>query len=244
MKRSFLEENNWVYSKDLRLIQIYLEQGERDREEGRIDKAEDAFKKAIRIAIASGDTKSQSAAMQQLIICHKHNWQNKRSGAYLDSMMEIIDEGLALDIPDSSKAGFYLRRADVSAARDLPEEALGDYQLAYKLVEKGGHTQAEFLGHLAEYEARLGAPKPALINIREAISMMWKIKTPKKRWHKWIILSGMYGRKAIVQKSLGWRIRPKVSEGIGYVMAWWLLIRYSQGQRLKQAHLMFQGKTV
>lgn len=230
--------------KQSQIIRDLIDQGELLREKGKIISAQISFEIAIERAEDHGLMLLNAEAIQQLVICYKHRWQNSGTDRYLDWMMQTIEKGFALKVPDTSKAGFYLRRADVRAAREQLGEAFGDYQLAYDLVEKGGHSQAEFLGHLAEYQAKLGAPKPAFRNIAEAISMMWKIKTPNKPWRKWVILSGMYGRKAVVQKIFSWRLRAKVSEGIGYLMAWWLLLRYGMGQRLKQAHLMCLEKNV
>lgn len=212
-----------------------IEQAEELREQGNSDEAMVLLTEVVQQAQERGHLNLVASALGHRILCHKHLFQNTGNEVHLVNMEQDVAHGLALPIAEMDKAVFYLRQGDTFLFRNYAQQAENAYDTACTLVAKGGHAEAEYLGHLAEAKSLNGKCNEAIELLLQAIGIA-NIAQNVRPFHKLIILSGLQARlikTALACKKYGLAIGAFVN---GYSIAWWLRLWYHMPQRLNQYH--------
>ncbi len=212
-----------------------IEYAEKLREQGQPYEAMALLTEVILQAQAVGQLNLVASALGHRILCYKHLFQNTGNEVHLMNMEENVAHGLALPIAEPEKAVFYLRQGDTFLLRNDAPQAESAYGAAYELITKGDHTEAEYLGHLAEAKSLNSKHSEAIELLLQAIGIA-NTAQPARLFHKLVILSGLQARlirAALACKKYGLAVGAFIN---GYTIAWWLRLRYRMPQRLNQYH--------
>lgn len=214
----------------------YIFQAEGMRERGQVSLALAVLEPVISQGRERSDLKLVlAAALAQRIVCNKHLDQQcgGKDIAYRLRMNNDIAEGIALDIPDSARAVFYLRRGDTYMMTEAFKDADRWYQRACMALPSDSAESPEYLGHRAEAVTELGDYPKALDILEESLKMVRADKRFRS-FHRHIILSGLYARQAKAALKSG---RTKLAFQAfwkGYARAIWLIWRHDMPQRFNQ----------
>jgi tetratricopeptide (TPR) repeat protein len=216
-------------------LQQRIEQAEILREHGDTAGALSMLTAIISEASEAQDYQSLASALGHCIVCFKHLFQNGGGEDHLRGMEQDIEQGFGLPIPEAGKAVFYLRLGDVQMLRGNLPAAEAAYSKAYEVVSKGDHTEAEYLGHLAEAKAFNGKCAESIELLNQALAYM-KTCPNVRPFHRVVIVSGLKARMIRAALKCG-RYELAISSFVyGYAQAWWLKVNYRMPQRLNQYH--------
>jgi len=177
-------------------------------------------------------------ALGHRIVCHEHlrTYASQDERETLNRLIRRdIKLGMKLSLPEHQKAVFYYREAKFWLQNGEASWAHLPLILAYQMVTKGAHEEAEYLSLMAEFDIRTHGQNDALRHLERALVLL-KQDTEIEPWHRLILESSIYGRRWHAAKMSGEYLRAFRWGLWGYLQAWWLLLYYQKPQRIRAFH--------